>query len=745
MHLFSLAFLLGVILLQQFTFLPGKIWVWVILFFCLLCRRSHLIIAIMLGFAWTLWFAHHQTRWTLPHEQEGKDLQLIGTIISIPNATQFGTGFLFKTENAVVHLTWKTDKYHLEVGDQWKLLVHLKRIHGVMNPGGFDYEAYALEEGIRANGYVVTKNFSANQLLSSHWYSRPIDRMRQHIKEKIEKNLPLSNTSPWITALVTGERRNISQDNWQVLRNTGTNHLMAIAGLHIGFMSTLAFFLVSWIWRRVARLTLCVPAQIAGAIAALCMALIYSGLAGFSIPTQRACLMLSVFLIISLVRRKVLAWQAWSIALILVLFLNPLVVLGESFWLSFGSVALIIYGVSARLSANGLWWKWGRIQWVIGLGLLPFSVWLFQQFSLVSFIANSIAIPWVGFLVVPLSLLGSLILLFSAKLGTVILICADKLLALLWIILAWLSHLSWASWYQMIPNTWILITACIGIIALLVPSGFPGRWLGIFPLLPLLLYQPSTPKPGEIAFTLLDVGQGLSAVVQTKNHILVFDAGAKLGTNFDMGESVVIPFLRTLGTKKIDMLVISHGDNDHIGGSYAILQQLPVNQIKTSRTDKFNNNANYCLRGENWNWDGVHFEFLYPTQDNLNLGNDSSCVLKVSTAKQSFLLTGDIEKFAEKYLIANEKNNLASTILIAPHHGSKTSGLDEFIHAVNPQIVLFPVGYRNRYHFPNISVLEKYREAGVKDYDTANHGAIQFLPELSLYREKHSHYWNNKA
>lgn len=725
-------------------------------------RYLKLCVGFSLGFAWALCYAHMQSTWTLPTNLEGKNLIITGYIASIPDVSEHRTSFLFSLEtiqfentissaHGLVRLSWQDDQFNLHVGEKWQLPVRLKRIHGTMNPGGFDYEAWSFQEGIRANGYVISinqKNRLLPILLSASEVKYPIDQIRQYFRDKIAQNLPASNTSQWITALAIGERRGITSESWQVLRNTGTNHLMAIAGLHIGFMSAFIYGIVIWLWRRIPRLALMIPAQHAAGLAALCMALIYSAMAGFSIPTQRACFMFSALLIIVLLRRSVMAWQVWSLALIGVLLMNPLSVLTESFWLSFGSVALIIYGMKGRLAPKGLWWKYGRIQWVIAVGLIPLSIWLFQQCSIVSFIANSIAIPWVGFLVVPFTLLGCFVLLFSAHAGGFILLIADKILQILWVILAYLSYLPWSSWYQVVPNAWSLIPACIGMIVLLLPIGFPGRWLGLIWLLPLILYKPVTPECGEFWFTLLDVGQGLSAVVQTQKHILIFDAGPKLSDSFDMGESVILPFLRTIGTRKVDMLVVSHGDNDHIGGSNAILQQIPVSQIKTSVTQYFSPKyATNCLRGESWDWENVHFEFVYPSFDKLGLGNDSSCVLRISAGKQSLLLTGDIEKLAEKYLV-NSNSIIAADIIVAPHHGSKTSGVDEFIKKVNPKIVLFPIGYRNRYHFPHKTVLQKYQDAGVVSYDTASAGAIQYrfgegeILTPMLYRFTHKHYWN---
>lgn len=289
----------------------------------------------------------------------------------------------------------------------------------------------------------------------------------------------------------------------------------------------------------------------------------------------------------------------------------------------------------------------------------------------------------------------------------------------------------------------------MGIVILLLPRGFPGRILGIVFLLPMMFYQVSKPQSGEMWLTLLDVGQGLSTVIQTQHHTLIFDTGPKLSANFDMGASVVVPFLRSANISRIDKLVVSHGDNDHIGGASAIIKQFPVAVIKTSVPDLLGSQAELCLRGQSWEWDGVNFKFLYPTNEFLNLGNDSSCVLQISNQQQTILLTGDIEKFAEKNLLSIDAANLKSDILIAPHHGSKTSADLHFIKNVKPSYVLYATGYRNRYHFPHALVVERYTDLGVKQLNTVETGAIQFrikqnaeLNKPLLYRIINKHYWN---
>ncbi len=757
----ALAFLCGILCLQLYSHLPALQWAVIaallaICFFLMATRwRVGFQLAFcLLGFAWALWLADARLSARLPAELEGKNISVTGYIASIPNASQHGVNFLFalqerqhKPVHGLLKLSWAEPTAKLQVGDQWRFTVRLKKPYGTRNQGGFDYEAFAFQAEITGNGYVVAK--LPFKWLSSHWYHHPVDRVRQYFKEKIAANLPVSQTSQWITALAVGERNDIDSSDWQVLRNTGTNHLMAIAGLHIGFMAFLAHFLVEKLWRRVPRLVLAVPAVQAGAVGALLMALTYSALAGFSIPTQRACWMLFAFLSASLLRRKLPAWQAWSAAIGCVLLWNPFSVLTESFWLSFGSVALIIYGVSGRLSPSGWWWKWGRIQWVIALGLLPLSIALFQQFSLIAFIANSVAIPWVGFVVVPLCFLGTFLLLISAKLGGLVLWLADKILGVLWIVLAWFAHLPGVVWYQYVPSLWMIVVGVIGVVFLLLPVGFPGRYLGVIWLLPIVLYKAPHPQHGDVWLTVLDVGQGLSAVVQTEKHFLVFDAGPRFGSSFDMGESVVLPYLRSMGALRLDMLVISHGDNDHIGGAKAIMSALPVTAVRTSVPNKIPG-SDYCFRGLHWDWDGVNFAFLYPTADTLALNNDSSCVLRVTHGQQHFLLTGDIEKYAENELTDNQSEFLPADILVAPHHGSKTSGVKRFLQAVHPVAVVIPIGYRNRYHFPHASVLRTYNELGLIQFDTAKSGAVQFkldsLNEVaapSLYRLVHRSYWHN--
>ena len=768
MFYFIIAFLAGDLLLQQFTSLPSRLMISVmVLISCLLCiclrkycRYIYFIPAFLIGFAWCGWYAHHVLSWQLPVELEGKKLLVTGSIASLPISEHHQTKIFFAitklqsgrqtiNEKANARLIWREPPYPLQVGDEWQLMVKLKRIHGTQNPGGFDFEAWSLQKGLQSTGYVV--NDQRNRLLSHHVFQYPIDQFRQRLQTRIEQHLPHSSSAPWLMALMIGERTGMLNSDWQVLRKTGTNHLMAIGGLHIGIMSGFAYLLACWLWKRSAYLPLYFPSQLAGTCAAMAIGTTYSAIAGFSIPTQRACIMLIAFSIAHLSRKKLNAWHAWSFALLIVILMNPLLVLSESFWLSFGTIALIIYGMDGRLAPSGYWWKWGRVQWVIGVGLIPLTLYFFHECSLVSFIANSIAIPWLGFFVLPLCFLSDLLLFVWPSAAEFILFLADRSLSGMWMMLTWFSQIHFSTWQQVIPTTSLLVLTILGVILLLLPIGTPARWIGILWVLPLLCYSPAKPDHGAFWMTLLDVGQGLSVVVQTKRHVLVFDAGPKFHAGTDTGETIVVPYLQTLATRHIDMLVISHGDNDHIGGANALLQAYEVKTIRTSVPEKLPVNiASDCLAGMSWKWDGVTFSFLHPDRYHLNDGNDSSCVLKIENAYYSVLLPGDIEKYAEQWLTQSQSKRLKSTVIVAPHHGSKTSDDRHFLELVQPEYVLYATGYRNRYHFPHQRVQHAYEQLGTIQFDTATLGAIEcrfandgkwIAPRL--YRSINQRYWYN--
>ncbi len=761
MYLFVLAFVAGVLTLPLFSSIPPLIWFFPILavtFLIAYCSSKTtqkiftLLSAALLGCAFVLFESAQLLTWQLPEALETKTITVTGTIDALPKIEEDVVQFEFKLaaindkpEHARIYLSW----YHkgdvqLHAGDRWQLNVRLKRPHSLLNPGGFDYEKWLFSKGIRATGYVAG---SGNIKLSaaSAWHY-PVDHVREYLQRKIQTTLQHQPTAGLVTALVMGAQNRITQPQWEVMRATGTNHLMAIAGVHIAFVSGFIYLLVNFLWRRSYYLLLKLPAPQAAALGALIAAIFYSALAGFALPTQRALIMLLVFMAGLFFRRALNPWNAFLLALLLVVVWDPLSTLSISFWLSFGAVFAIIYGISGRLKPSGLWWKYGRVQWVITIALIPITLVLFQQSSLISLFANLIAVPAVGILVLPLCLSGALLVIFSPTLGHWVLWLAAKMLAVIWFFLAWLGHLEGAVWHQTISNSWTLFAAIVGILLLLSPRGFPCRWLSVFWFMPLFFDTPTTPALGAIRFYLLDVGQGLSAVVQTQHHVLIFDTGPPMGKYDDAGGRVILPFLQAVGISNIDTLVISHGDSDHIGGAFTLLKNRQVEKILTSVPTRFpNNTAMTCQAGQTWEWDGVVFRMLYPTADFLGQNNNSSCVLKIETKQGAVLLTGDIEKPAEMYLVEQAAPLLPAKILVAPHHGSRTSSTPDFVSLVHPSYVLFPTGYKNRYRFPDPMIVARYQQMGASTINAPESGAILFeLGGVNALRITKQREWDKK-
>ena len=702
----------------------------------------------------------------------GEDVIIKGVIASIPSVRERGVRFEFEVLSLTlgtapqptpgrILLSWYQASPELRVGDTWQLQVRLKPARGLMNPGGFDYEGWLFRHHLRATGYVRAEG--VNQRIGSDARGYAIDRLRQKLAEGIQAALPGSPYAGVITALAIGEQRAISTAQWDVFALTGTTHLVAISGSHITLIAGLLFFLARWGWARAGSLPLRFPAPKAAAVIALAGAVCYAALAGFSVPVQRALIMVMVVMIGILWQRNRQLSHTLAVALLLVLLYDPLAVMEAGFWLSFGTVAMILFAMSNRLATNrltaggGLWWQWGRLHWLIAIGLAPVMLMMFQQVSLISPLANFIAVPWMNVLSVPLTLLGTLTVLIVPPLGDVFLSLAEYSVAALWFVLQWMSGIELAQWTQHTPPWWALFPALVGVALLLAPKGLPVRWLGGVWLLPMFFTPIPQPAAGEVWFTLLDVGQGLSAVARTRNHTLVFDSGARFSESFDTGEAVVTPFLRSVGVTRLDTLVISHGDNDHIGGAPSILQEMGVQRVLSgvphhALLSMSQPPAEQCVSGQAWQWDGVEFLMLNPAAESISdtnhHENNSSCVLRITTAAGSILLPADIEKGAERHLFDTQPDALPARILVAPHHGSKTSSTQDFVDAVRPEYVLFPAGYRNRYGHPKAEVMARYQALNAQMFDSAQHGAITFklgpkgLTKPDTYRQSGRKYWH---
>jgi competence protein ComEC len=760
MRVCALAFLLGILLVQQLADLPSLWWGALLLPLAWLSLRRPswlLLMFFVAGVFWVTLRASWVLNDALPNEFEGVDLRVTGYIADIPRTTEHGVRFALDVSDAEreQRRVQVPDRIVLSsygalspnVGEQWQLSVRLKRPHGFQNPGGFDYERDLFQKRIRATGYVRAE--PPPQMLADYSARYAVDRLRQRLGERIRGLLGDEPHAGIIVALVNGDRSGITDKQWIVFRRTGTNHLMAISGLHIGLVAGFVFFLVRWLWALPGVTVLRWPAPKVAAVAAIVAAIAYAALAGFAIPTQRALIMVAVAMGAVLTQRRVVATQLLAAALLAVLVYDPLATLSAGFWLSFAAVSVIVLFLYGRRRALD-WRNLGYVQWGIAVGLLPLLLIFFQQVSLVGPLANFIAVPVFGLLVVPFTLAGAVTSGFLPDvLSGFLLQLALWPLELVWTMLAYLAGFTFSVWVQHSPGVWALACAIIGVVLLLAPAGWPARWLGAVWLMPMLLLAPSRPGSGEIWFTLLDVGQGLSAVVRTSDHTLIYDTGPRFSARFDTGRAVVIPYLRHQGVRRVDTLVISHGDNDHIGGASSVLAGISVGRILSSVPARLPG-ARWCSVGQHWRWDDVDFAMLHPSAGHRFTGNNASCVMKVSSRYGAVLLPGDIEAPAERELVAHERETLAAQILVVPHQGSKTSSTSAFIDAVRPQIALFATGYRNRFGHPNPEVKARYQERQITSYASSVHGAIEIHLgvhgiETRSYRQHNQRYWFNRA
>ena len=786
---FALGFVFGAWLLQQQPALPSLYWLFTIIpaLFLLVksrpfsyqhARLIHLlcivIFACLLGFLWAATIATIRLNDELPAHWQQKSINIVGSVATLPEVTEKGERFQFDVEKVLTKDSSRTLKIprhislnfygdsgsakpqniasrlnHFHAGERWHLTVKLKRPHTTYNPHGYDFEGWALENNIRATGSISNKS-GYKKLSNFVWRpSYMVERVREKVGNQISQTLANKPYAGVIRALVIGDDSQITQLQWSVYLRTGVNHLMSISGLHITMLAGLAYAIAAFIWRRVPSLVLRLPTRKAATIIGLIAAVLYSLLAGMSLPTQRTLIMLITFALALLVGKNLAISRALAIALMVVILLDPWASIAAGFWLSFSAVAIIAYVSVGRLSAQHWFKEAVHTQWAITLGLLPLLIALFGQTSIVSPLANAFAIPAISLIVVPLAILGSVIHV------DFILQAAHFILTFCMHGLNWLAALP--TWQQAAPPMWALVSAVFGVLWLLLPRGFPQRWLGLILLMPLFFNNVSRPETGAMQVAVLDIGQGLSVVVKTAKHTLLYDAGPKFNEQSDAGGRIVLPYLRGEGIKKLDGFIVSHNDIDHSGGAPSVLAQVPVGWFASSFTESDSialpPNAIKCFAGQRWQWDGVSFEVLHPSLPSYNdanlSDNNRSCVVKITSQFGSILLAGDIEEPAEASLLLANADALKSDVLIAPHHGSKTSSSAPFLQAVNAKQVIFTVGYLNRFKHPKPEIETRYKESGALEYRSDYTGAllIDFTRNMPLqvlaWRQAQPRYWHD--
>ena len=702
--------------------LPAALYPW---------RWRRPVLFLLLGLAWAWWRMEQVLGHELPRALEGRTIAVEGRVASLPERSGQRLRFVFEPINPVggfagrMLLSWYSEQApSLAPGERWRLYVRLKRPHGMANPGGFDYEAWLLQRRIRATGYVRARPGNI-RLARAQGYDP--DRLRQAILEQLQPALEGRGRASLVYALGLGARARISPGEWQMLRHTGTTHLLAISGLHIGMIALLVAGLARLLWRAWPRPRPAAPRF--ALYAAMPPACLYALLAGFTLPTQRALVMLLVVYATSLAGRRTPASTTLALALAAVLALDPLAPLAAGFWFSFGTVAMLVFGLAGRplrQAAGGAWWQWGRAQYLASLILLPLAAAWFRQYPLLSLPCNLLAVPWVGFCSLPLTFCGLLLLMAWPAGGATLLAGAAYSLELLCGILEFA-----AQWHGLLlelpqPSLAALLIGAGCVLLLALPRGAVPRLPLLAGLLPLLAPAVERPAFGDLHLALLDVGQGLSVVARTHSHVLVYDTGARLSERLTAAEAALLPYLGALGIRRIDRLIVSHADDDHAGGLAALGARYPGLHPWSGEAHKLHG-GRPCRTGQSWTWDGVRFEFLHPGRVTTRgaTANDRSCVLRIAAHGRAVLLTGDIERAAELQLLRRHGRRLGAAVMQVPHHGSRTSSTPAFVHAAGPDLALVSAGYQNRFGFPKTDIIGRYTHIGSRVVSTVDAGMIE--------------------
>jgi competence protein ComEC len=744
----SIAFLVGILIFSTKTYLTIGIVEMVGIVICsivalILIKRyrttSFAIIIMIAGYLWSFVVASMIFTHQVPQQFHNNYVQTTGVIASLIDSNTTRDRFILQTSKPFI-ATLRVSVYGpnrptLKVGQEWQWNLKIKTNNSYQNEASFDYEKWLFMNKIDATAWTtISKPYQFIGNTSAY----PFHQLREHIQHTLQsftKNLEFSGL---ISALLIGEKSAISAHHKDILRDTGTSHLSVISGLHLGIVASSVFLLGTLIFSRLPVAIRTTPVVIPVALSTIIATFIYMGLAGFSTPTVRAFIMIAVVMIAIIYRHNIFKWRIYFVALGIVLLVHPFSVLEVGFWLSFIASGIIVYFVNFNSTPQSLShkiWHIVYLQIMISIVMSPVVVWFFGEFSIVSPIANIISIPIFSIIIVPLSFVALIVsfIPYADSVASMIFIVIDTILHYNFAILAYLQTIN-ANMDITALQYGELAVLFIGIVFIFLPRALLLQPLGVIIISAILL----TDKPTHNHLYMLDVGQGSAAIFAIGNTAVVFDVGNKFNSGFSLGKVVVMPFLR-LQQIAIDTIVISHNDRDHSGSLQDVLQQYPNAVVIGS-------NNRTCTEQHSWSQDGWNFKIL--STDNTFLGNNNSCVVRVSNAKQSFLFTGDIEKKAEKYLIKKYGKQLKSDVLIVPHHGSNTSSSIEFLQVVDPHIALVSAGFQNPFNHPAPVVMKRYKELGITVYSTSCSGRIAIdtnTLQVSEYRTKHQKFYHRKC
>ncbi|MFZ4379719.1 MAG: DNA internalization-related competence protein ComEC/Rec2 [Polynucleobacter sp.] len=748
-------------------------------------QMASIILAFTFGFAWNAYYAENRLSNILVEDLEGKDLAIEGRVAALPQSKLDGAKFAFAVDKALlgkqdlaqfpkkIYLSWQPawrnpqDIPEVIPGQRWRFKVKLKRPYGTLNPYTFDFERWSFHQDFGASGSVKSGQLLLASDIGITEFELRMELARWSLRKKILRMLPAdARYSGVIIALVMGDQNAIDQDDWRVFNATGIGHLISISGLHVTMLAGVGAALAAWIWRR-RSLPLHIPVSKLAAISGFLTAFIYAWLAGFQIPAQRTMYMVGVVAFALWTGRNPRSFDIWWWALFFVLLIDPMAPYTPGFWLSFGAVAAILYGMGNSVGLLGiptgkeLEVQWVqrlkralheacRVQTVVTLALLPLTLYWFYQTSLVSPLANAFAIPLVSYVVTPLAIAGALLPDF---IGRWLLLPAHASMEYLAQLLHWMAGWKWSVIWLRQPEWWALLLSSVGIIYVIRPGVVSDSWrlrllalcFSVAILTPLSgIFPHRAISPGEFTATVFDIGQGTAVLIETKNRKLLYDTGPIQGKKDDAGQRILLPYFQGRGIDRIDRMVISHSDSDHVGGAATLLKHIQFQTMMGSLPSSNPLLQNLqskkipsipCRFGQYWIWDGVEFLIWHPYEDtnfadqHSSKPNEMSCVLEVRNQSTSFWLTGDVEKQGEAEIVERldevmlEKIGDRELIFMAPHHGSKTSSSEALLRRLGPDQAFAQNGYRNRYGHPHPTVIERYEAFGIPFTQTPETGA----------------------
>ena len=719
----------------------------------------------LLGFV-TMWLA----AWIVIDDRldpaiQGETIGLVVRIVDFPRATKETLRFNAEPENrpdlpASVRLSWYGPETVPRLGEVWQLRVRLRRPHGYSNPGGFDYEGWLFRQKIGATGYVVSH--PDNQRLDALPVGR-ISRFRQEFVHRVTAMFPDDDAAAVLLAVAVGARHRISREQWDRYATTGTIHLMAISGLHIGLAAGGVFILGWAVFALFCRRT---NVRDMALIAAVLAAGMYAAVSGLAVPARRAILMAAFAAAAVLLRRRINGAALLAVPCLVLFFLNPVAIHAPGFKLSFAAVAILFWSLQNHFhplpfrdsswfdfpgatKAIGNLRRLGLLQLALLTGLFPLTTLIFGRFSLIAPLMNLLILPLFNFITVPFCLLGMICQGPLQGVGDALLTVAYHSIRQVLSLVSFAAGLPGVRAEILPPDGLMILIAMLPVGHVLFPSGWPGRKLVWIAMSAVLLYRPAGSAPGCLDYHVLDVGQGLAVVLRAGEHTVLFDTGPSFRGGSSTADLVVIPFLESRGIGKLDTFVVSHADQDHAGGAGTIATRFAIGTVFVGETvPGLTLQQTPCSTASSWTADGVRFRFLHPPPDAAWEGNNASCVLEVATGNHKLLITGDIETPVEAALLENRFIGAVNTVIV-PHHGSRTSSSPDFVRRLKPELAIVSAGFGNRWGFPKDDVVRRWEHAGARLLETATSGAIgqricvtSGVSRLSRERRDSRKYWH---